>query len=126
MDQNTVPAAKLDQVKNANEKPDILQSLEVQKFMKKVATEISNEVVKGTVSKAITHTEFTKDLVHETVRKAVRMAESQKKYPPLPESLEKLSEPTTATYISLYNKHRNVLRPKTVGSVKEKIAEYLE
>ncbi|XP_037025041.1 uncharacterized protein LOC119066589 [Bradysia coprophila] len=109
-----------------NEKSKIWDSLQVQELVEKLATEISNEVVSNTVRKAVASTEFTKDLLNITVRKAVQSAELLKKYPPLPDNMRKLAEPKTATYIALYNKHRNILRPKAVGSVKMKISDYLQ
>ncbi len=70
--------------------------------------------------------EISKEVISSTVRKAVRSSELQRKYPPVPDHIRTLSEPTKATYIELYNKHRKILRPQTVGKVKEKIAEYLK
>lgn len=122
-------STKLKPVLKNNSKNDKIQfvgNLEIGEFVKKLAHEVSNEVVNQTVRKAVASTEFTKDLLSVSVRKAVQSSELLKKYPTLPDNMLKLAEPTTATYIALYNKHRNVLRPKTVGSVEMKIAKYLQ
>lgn len=121
----TIPATKSNQVKNSDKKSDVMDSIQLEKFVQKLAEEISNEVITNTVRNALENTEFTKELLEATIRKAVKTSELQQKFPPLPDTIQKLSEPTTATYIALYNKHRNVLRPKTMGSVKAKIGEYL-
>ncbi|KAG4068821.1 hypothetical protein HA402_004969 [Bradysia odoriphaga] len=120
------PVTKENEKNEKNEQVKILESRQLQELVKKSAREISNEVVSNTVRKAVMSTEFTKDLLNVTVRKAVQSAELLKKYPPLPDNIRKLAEPTTATYIALYNKHRNILRPKAVGSVKMKISDYLQ
>lgn len=109
MSQDNKQAIKSKDVKDAekNQKKDVKKE-DLQEMMSKLARQYSQELLTGTVIKA------------------VKIAEIQKKYPPLPENLTKLSEPKKAAYISLYKRHRDVLQPKTVSNIKRKIADYLE
>lgn len=95
------------ELKKKNENIAIEKAL-VMKQLKRIAVEVS------------------KEMVNRTTRKSVICAETNAKFPPAPDTIQKLSQPKNATYIALYDKFGSVLRPHTVSSVKEKIAGYLE
>lgn len=103
-----LPSHKSNKAKNEDKKEATITKPEDLELVKKMARQVS------------------KELVTATVRKAVTSAEILIKYPPLPDNLLKLSQPTKATYVSLYKNYVNVLHPNTVNSIKEKIPEYLE
>lgn len=95
---------------------------------KELKKKVKNALEKESVVKHLGRMalEVSKEVVNSTVRKTVTRAEADKKFPPVSQTIQKLAEPRNATYIALYNRYSNVLQSKTVSSVKEKIAGYLE
>lgn len=127
------PKPKLDDVKPAKPKlklrkaPDNVVNKQTEEQIK-----LAEEAAKVAAKKAANEVarkvavQVSKEVVNATVKKAVKTAELIRKFPPAPETIQKLSEPRKAAFIAVYNKYRDALKPNMVNNIEGKLSEYLK
>lgn len=67
--------------------------------------------------------EIATTVVAETVKQVVKDIHVKERFPQPSKRLQRIAQPNMTSYISLYNNHRNVLKPAKIREIEEKMAD---